>query len=424
MIGLSIALVPAALVALLATADPETPQTRNRQPYAKVAWDTARQVHTTSHCHFWRQSVLTKAYEDGLRFITVSNYYPSAPRYPLKDVVTGRYYVSQEHAVVVNGRLQAGPFDWNAIIQHPETGWVDELPEERASKLPFKLGDAVFTDIPKGILEAPNAEHHSFTDTGAHICAPGSLYASGTFDAGNDFKLAEHGYALGTSLPWRDAFEGVLDALLVPDGGGIVVNHPVWSALPQELVQEMLDFDPRVLGIEVFNHTTIRMLDPEKMSWAKNEVLWDSILATGRQCFGFFVPDHHLRTKNWRGRNVLLAREFSAEECLRAYRRGAFYGALRGNGLRFTSIDANESSVRVRTNGATKLEFITERGIVLTADAAEAEYLLSRNAQDKLDVTFVRVKAYDGTGEILCSQPTLYRTVEQVAGLSAAAPGE
>ena len=424
MIGMSIVLATVALVPLLALADPGTPQTLNPQPYAGVAWDTARQVHTTSHCHFWRQSVLTKAYEDGLRFITVSNYYPSAPRYPLREVVERRYYVSQEHAVVVNGRLQAGPFDWSAIIQHPETGWIDELPEERASKLPFKLGDPMFTDIPKDMLEAPNAEHHSFTDTGAHITAPGSLYASGTFDAGNDFQLAAHGYALGTTLPWRDVFEKVLDALLVPDGGGIVVNHPVWSALPHELVLEMLDFDPRVLGIEVFNHTTIQMLDPEKMSWAKNEVLWDSILATGRQCFGFFVPDHKLRGKGWQGRNVLLTPTFSAEACLQAYRRGAFYGALRGNGLRFTSIDANESSVRMRTNGATKLEFITERGIVFTTDAAEAEYLLPRDAQDKRDITFVRVKAYDGKGEILCSQPTLYRTVEQVQRLSAAPAGE
>jgi hypothetical protein len=201
MIRMSIVLATVALVPLLAVADSETPKVRNRQPYAEVAWDTAHQVHTTSHCHFWRQSVLTKAYADGLRFITISDYYPSAPRYPLKDMVAGQYYVLQEHAGVVNGRLQAGPFDWSAIIQDPETGWIDELPKKRASKLPFKLGDPMFTDIPKGMLEAPNAEHHSFTDTSAHITAPGSLYASGTFDAGNDFQLAAHGYALGTTLP-------------------------------------------------------------------------------------------------------------------------------------------------------------------------------------------------------------------------------
>jgi hypothetical protein len=216
----------------------------------------------------------------------------------------------------------------------------------------------------------------------------------------------------------------VLDALLVPDGGGVVINHPVWSALPHELVLEMLDSDPRVLGIEVFNHTTIQMLDPEKMSWAKNEVLWNSILATGRQCFGFFVPDHKLRGKGWQGRNVLLPSTFSAQACLQAYRRGAFYGALKGNGLRFDSIEADARSIRVRTNDATKLEFITERGIVLTADAAQAEYIFPRDDHDNPDVTFVRVKAYDAKGETLCSQPTLYRTIEQVARLTAADPGE
>jgi hypothetical protein len=92
----------------------------------------------------------------------------------------------------------------------------------------------------------------------------------------------------------------MLERLIIPDGGGITINHPAWSYLRLELMLKMLDFDPRVLGIEVYNHSS-GVADHN--AWS--EVQWDQILSTGRQCFGFFVPDHPGGTPIWYGRNII-----------------------------------------------------------------------------------------------------------------------
>ena len=383
------------------------PASRNPNPYAGINWDAVQEVHTTSHGHQTNQETLDRAIRSGIRFFTISNYYPSAPWWPMKDIRANQFRVRHTHPVPVNGKLQPGPFDWNRIITDPEAGWAEELPEEQRKQLPFTLGEPPFTNIPDGILEAPNAEHHSFTNTGAHACAPGSAFQSGTFDVRNRFKTVDHGYAMGVGQTWQEGFTRMFDALIVPDGGGVTINHPTWSGLSRALVFEMLDFDPRILGIEVFNHTTMNQHGPQ--DWVGNETLWDEILASGRQCFGFFVPDHVMQGSDaWMGRNVLLVEEFTVEACLRAYREGRFYGAIKGTGLRFTEIRADDAAVTVETNGAKRIEFITEAGLVKAVRAAEAEFSVPRNAGGGPDLTFVRVRALDGRGEIIYAQPICY----------------
>jgi hypothetical protein len=59
MIDMGTALICMTLATVQAAAEPNTSPTRNPQPCAQVAWDMALQVHSTSPCHFWRQSVLT-----------------------------------------------------------------------------------------------------------------------------------------------------------------------------------------------------------------------------------------------------------------------------------------------------------------------------------------------------------------------------
>ncbi len=383
---------------------------RNPMPYEDVNWETVQRVVTTTHAHIGSQTVLDRAYEDGLRFFTISNYYPSAPWWPMEGIRTNQFCAGQEHGVMVRGEFQDGPFDWNAILLDPETGWADELPEDLRSQLPFTVGGRVFTTIPHDILEAPNAEHHSFTDTQLHLCAPGSAYRSGNFDARNRFKLRDHGYAMGVGRPWREGFALILDELIVENGGGVTLNHPVWSKLSQEAAIEMLDFDSRVLGIEIFNHGCV--LERESKSCIENEVFWDAILTTGRQCFGFFVPDHRMSAVDgaWQGRNILLVDSFTVEDCLRAYRQGRFYGALLGTGLAFTRIAAGPDQVVVDTSGANRIEFITETGIALAVDGSSGAFQIPRLADGKPDIIFVRVKAYDASGETLFSQPMVYAT--------------
>lgn len=362
---------------------------RNPRPYQDLDWAAAHQVLTASHMHVSNQQKLDVFRERGFEFFTLSNYYPSAPYYPMSAMRAGQFRVRQEHAVVKDGVLTPGPFAWNDIL----APWIDQVEEEYRKGYPFQVGGPMFTNLPPHLLEAPNAEHHSFTNTRAHINAPGSLYASGTFDARNRFLSATHGYHFGTGLPWQTAFANMLDHLLIPDGGGITINHPYWSSLTDETVAEMLDFDPRVLGIEVFNHTCA------KIDKAWSEECWDRILATGRQCFGFFVPDHGSTD----GVNVLLVKEKTAADCLRAYRLGNWYGALKGSGLRFQKIAGDGKTITVQCDRDARIQIISKLGVVAEKQASALTFPITEPAKH----VFLRAKAMavDDSGEILFSQP-------------------
>ena len=93
---------------------------------------------------------------------------------------------------------------------------------------------------------------------------------------------------------------------------------------------------------------------------------------------------------------------------LQAYRKGQFYGMLKGTGIRFTNINADAHAVTVKTNGARRIEFITETGIAKVMSGPEGVYKIPKDTDGNPSITFVRVRALDGKGEILYSQPTLY----------------
>lgn len=431
-------------------------------PYAEVDWDAWQCLHSMSHQHQGQSDASRDGFvEMGYGHFAFSNYYPSAPTYPLPAAYAA---------------------------EHPE------------------------------LIAAPNAEHHSFTDAGLHANALGSLLATGhgssvsakeraaspithrfeklnVFEARRpwlgvyrldvrlaakagkptasltiegaeecDFrkefapKGAMHGRELpagshaiylrttaaeirvkldfdpdavgvtelllmqGTNRPWRDVFREALEKLQHPDGGGMTLNHPTGklaSYLP------MLDFDPRVLGIEVWNQLTSGFgssggfYDNSGAPCLHFYQLWDDILRTGRRCWGFFVKDHNTYG---RGRNVLLvprldglapaAREAAA---LRAYRRGSFFGSVASlaasdageviapydrSCFRFSRITVENNVLHVATTGNdarrpnTQIRFVTDRGIASIVDAAQAEFPLKRDAGGRLEAAFVRVEAF------------------------------
>ena len=163
---------------------------RNRQPYKGLNWSKAIQINTTSHGHCINQSYLDTYVKHRFGLMTISNYYPSAPTMPGKDFRSGHYRVHHDWPVMFKGKRTDGPFDWNEIMKP----WVGTLEEKYRKQFPFKEGAKMFPNWPKDMLEAPNAEHHGFLDdngnsTGSlHMCAPGSAYKSGTFDARDFFK--------------------------------------------------------------------------------------------------------------------------------------------------------------------------------------------------------------------------------------------
>ncbi len=348
-------------------------------PYENVDWKKARRITSTTHIHLSSQEQLDNAYKHGVRHFAISNYYPSAPTGP--DSRPSDYRLRQDWPVQRHGKPMKLPVNWNDVID-----WQEELADEARDQLPFKETDPMFSRIPPDTAWSPNAEHHGFTDTGAHITCPGSFFRSGTFDARNRFGTFDHGFVCGYGGPWRDAFREMCDQLAYPDGGGVIINHPTWfSRFSNELVFEMLDFDPRVLGIEIYNdYSATREWEevvfpagreePEK---AFSLAMWDRILRTGRRVWGFCVPDHSAKTSNWPGRCTLLVDEFSDRACLKAYRDGAFIGCLSGEGVQVESLAVTEDEITINLDAAATIRFITQDGCVLSSEGTHARYPLA-----------------------------------------------
>jgi len=62
----------------------------------------------------------------GLGFLTLSNYYPSAPWWPLSKMTENYFRVHHDFPVMAKGKRIEGPLDWNAIVGR----WIGELPPE------------------------------------------------------------------------------------------------------------------------------------------------------------------------------------------------------------------------------------------------------------------------------------------------------
>ena len=380
---------------------------RNRHPYKGVDWATALQIRGTTHVHCKTQEDLETILKR-IEFLTLSNYYPSAPWWPLAKMTENYYRLHHDFPVMVKDKRVDGPFDWNKIVGQ----WIKELPAELQAEYPFKEGGKIFKPLPEGILEAPNAEHHNFRyEDGRgiarlHMNSPGSTFASGTFDQWQKrrFQTGERGgYNFGSGELWSKAIDRMIAELIYPDGGGVTINHPVWSSYDRMFILKILDHDPRVLGMEVIEGGA-----------GNGEAYWDWVLATGRQCFGFFVPDHSIRRQDGAfGVNVLLTPERSVHACLKAYREGNFYGAKRGLGeLKFTRITFNGTTVEAETDKPARFEVITGLGVVKTEKESTAvkwtmggQYSWS-GPRNEAHI-FARIKAYalDGSGEELFSQP-------------------
>lgn len=277
-------------------------------PYKDVNTETYTQVMTTTHDHIWDDNDITAPagdafnylYNGGVRCLAISNYYPSEPMYPIAN--------------------------YTELIQR---------------------------EPPSDIVEFPNAEHHHFSVKGRfgnslHMNSLGS-----TFSSGHVKGVTPTGYYGKAEQFVKDA----LSDLLYQDGGGITLNHPGWtqrqSTFPDELFIYMLDQDERVLGIEIFNS--------DYTDHANDVALWDKILNTGRNCYGFAVPDHRARRSvDWMGRIMLYVPEFTAHACLKAIRKGEFYAKLKNTELIFSKIAIENNSFVVKTNESATIRFIAD----------------------------------------------------------------
>ena len=237
----------------------------------------------------------------------------------------------------------------------------------------------------------------------------------------------------GVNRPWQQAFSEALDGnkldkngqpvqgLQYPEGGGVIINHP---RHPVEDSYKMLDFDERVLGVEVWNHRRWFGLEDEEphMSYYDH---WDEVLSSGRRAYGFFVKDHRIQG---RGRNILLVpdptgrtMEQRERDALAAYRQGKFFGSLGAwdnidneNNVqqpfdrsefyfkKIEAVNTKPRTVRVVVAGWNEVKrpnlqirFITDNGIAYIVDGKpEAEYELPATEDGSLTCKYVRIEAF------------------------------
>ena len=372
-------------------------ESRSRNPYAGIDWEKVPRISGCTHMHCVSADILQRYLDAGLEFATLSNYYPATPWYPLASLHENFFRIRQRG--YIRGNVwHTDEIDLNAEI----LSWQDKLAPEQRGELPFREGRKLFPEVPSSLLEAPNAEHSWFTDAGIwlHIAAPGCTLSSSSFDLNGKFGLEKYGgIRLGAPVPWREGFRLLLESRMVPDGGGIVINHPTWSHLPVDFLCELLDFGPDVLGMEIYNHNS-------RDSFSDfSDSLWDAVLSTGRQCFGFCVQDHPTVDQKWLGRIVLLPEERTAESCLKAMRTGRFYGAIAGNGLQFDYLNFDGKTLRAKCNREVIFQLIAKTGVI--GDTVRSrEFSFTLDEADKEKYVFLRLTAQEGRAtEKLFAQP-------------------
>lgn len=327
-------------------------------PYDNLNFST--QVKSFSHMHMDWKDYFMIAVNNGYQHFCPSNYNPSAPFYPLEDVGT------------------------------------------------FK--DAMLEYGVEGVIGSPNSEKvksicEGFGNGQLHFCALGSFCEG-------------YGYAEGDYYaPWKTIFDDILSNLQYPDGGGITLNHPDFGGA--KIRCEMLDYDDRVLGIEIFNnceeHAREGYNEPYYKGWYKDIYLplWDEILRTGRRCWGFAVTDW--QTPEYLphyGSNILIVPELTEYNCLKAYRDGNFYGIVKDTGIRFSNIsfDQQNNQVSVGVNKDAHISIYTNDGLVASASGQTASYTV------KSSDIYVRVEAVDASDEDghILSNPIMFKSKEEV----------
>lgn len=431
-------------------------------PYAAVDWDTWECLHSMSHQHQGQNDASRDGFVGmGYGHFAFSNYYPSAPTYPLPAEYAQKHprlvaAPNAEHHSFTDTGLHA-----NALGSLLATGYGSSVSAKECAaspvlhrfenlnvfdtqkpwlgvyRLDVRLAAKDGKPVAKLSIEGANEcdFRNGFADKGPvhqRELPPGNhtIYLRTTaasidtkleFDAAA-MSLPQYRLMQGTNRPWRDVFREAFDALQYADGGGVTLNHPtgkITDYLP------MLDFDPRVLGIEVWNQLTSGFgssrgfYDQSGGPTLHFYQLWDDILRTGRRCWGFFVKDHNTYG---RGRHVLLVPKLdtlSAAEresaALRAYRQGSFFGSVASlaasdageviapydrSDFRFSRIVVENDTLRVAVAGndakrpKVQIRFITDQGIASIVDAAQAEFPLKRDASGRLEAAFVRVEAF------------------------------
>lgn len=376
-------------------------------PYENVDWSTAESIVGVTHQHLSHTKTLTQStfdqiYNTGVRHFAISRYRPSLTTYPFD-------YTNNTFDYVANS------FDSTESVEN------------------LIANDSVAVSFQSDVIGCPNAEHvysQLYLNGGwykwnnVHINGLGSFYQSGLT------PNASTGYGnTGVNAPYTTCIDNIISNLQYTDGGGAIINHPGWTEANTHkpfnvvrFIEDCLDYDPRVLGIDVIEGGSQARMTADLAKL-------DQILATGRRCWVFGIGDW----STTRGRNILLVPTQNSKAnyehaVLQAYRNGSYYVKYANSDLRFTQISVEDS------NGIKGADFLAmgADGIILTVNGASYDYP-NPNGRETLfgighstttdDVTYIRAMAYQNRDDdpdweykdsdiykdVIISQPIIFK---------------
>lgn len=324
-----------------------------KNPYKNVDWNNDYFITSCSHIHLDDENDFWNAYDNGLRHFAVGNY--------------GTHW---------------NPHDY-----------VD--------------------DVPSDVIVSPNTElHGGFSPFYVGITGLGSEF--------EDKEAEQH-----HNKNRFDFVDKLYSKLKYPSIGAFALTHPLRTSDYEEphdakdflhYMTEMLDYNPLV-ALEIYNASSDPFWREDRTGeWSLK--LWDLTLATGRQCYGHFNPDHIIKwADNWRGRNILLTKAETEEECLKAYANGHFYGSMLDSDLKFNKIELDEDSktLTIETTNAHEITIVTDKGKTVIENN-ETTF----NYDDEI---FIRVEAqyFDDEPEsdiedgydMIFSNPIMLRTLDK-----------
>ena len=231
-------------------------------------------------------------------------------------------------------------------------------------------------------LASPNAEQSRFTGASAnlHMNSLGSFLTAGNTE-NNAFDGTSFAMVQQTSKTLKNGC-----------GGGVTINHPRWSNLSKETIEDLINHGG-VLGIEIWNASC-----ENSNGTGDATALWDSVLSDRVQCYGFAVPDHEaqyapLENRQPFGYNHMLVINGTEEEILSAYRMGHFYTTRYNDGLTLEKLSIASGAVTVEVSESSTITFKTASRTV-TASGTTASFTT------QADDVYVRVEASRGTNKL------------------------
>ena len=174
-------------------------------------------------------------------------------------------------------------------------------------------------------------------------------------------------------------------------GGFAILNHPYWP--PNVNCDEILGFNKLNL-FEINNGLT------EELGYHDNQTLWDCILTRGKLIYGIASDDAHSKESIGKSWIIVLSSILQKDSIQQAILNGKFYSST---GIRIKAISVVDSIMKVITENADEIQFITQNGKILKTDySLTGQYRLTGTER------YIRIFAKNKQNEKAWTQPVLW----------------